>query len=79
MDFDKESKYRGKKFVFFFFFFFLFYFFFGGAGRAGGVGEGEYAGKVVDIKRMTKNQNPGFSNFPLLWGEGEGGAGQEEV
>ena len=43
------------------------------------MGEGEYAGKVVDIKRMTKNQNPGFSNFPLLWGEGEGGAGQEEV
>ena len=71
-----------KSFFVFFFLFFFFCFFLGGGGDegVGGMGEEEYAGKVVDIKRMTKNPNPGFSNFAFLWGEGEGGcAGQEEV
>ena len=29
-------------------------------------GGGEYARKVVDIKRMTVNPNPWFSIFPLF-------------
>ena len=41
----------------------------------GGGGSRGYAGKVVDINRMTKNPNPGFFllfPFLFLWG-GEGG------
>ena len=66
---DKESKSRKKDFC----------------GEGGGRGYGGYAGKVVDIKRMTKNLNPGFFIFPFLFlaglGEGAGtvGPGQVEV
>ena len=49
-------------------------------GRGGGGSRG-YAGKVVDINRMTKNPNPGFFLlFPFFvsvgWGRGQSLAGQ---
>ena len=43
-------------------------------GRGGG--RREYASKVVDIKRMTKNPNPGFFIFLSFLVRGQGRAGQ---
>ena len=37
----------------------------------GGQEERGYTGKVVDIKRMTRNPNPGFFIFLFLSCEGE--------
>ena len=52
-----------------------------GIGGGGGVRERgerrEYASKVVDIKRMTKNPNPGFFIFLSFLVRGQGRAGQE--
>ena len=42
----------------------------------GGCGLRGHAGKVVDIKRMTKDPNPGFFIFPFLGGVCGGGGAQ---
>ena len=44
----------------------------GGGGGEGG-GERGYAGKVADIKRMTKNQNQRLFILPMCVGVGGGG------